>query len=215
MRISLIGPGDTEFHYQELLKISRDELESELERIAKALADSGSEIELLPDNGVSLMIAREYKKSKGKRIIGAYPKSDNTFGVKHLEIYTQEKIDGEQLFDEFVDTENWFKHDLIKGLLGNAILYLGSSPGTNGELNYAVYLYKLMTGNKKGVEVAGKFIHHEIRAGKDFTIFVYSPFLTNGTLKKEDEEYISKFGIRLVYVKNPEQLRDELRKLHM
>ncbi len=212
MRLSLIGPGDIEFHYQNLLGIPKKQFESELEKIAKALVDSNVEIEFLPDRGVSLEIAKLYKQKHGKRVIGAIPKSDKTFGIEHLKEHIEAKVNGKPLFDETVDTENWFKHDLIKGLLGEATLYLGSSPGTNGELNYAVYLYKLMTGNKKGIEIAGKYIHPEIRAGKDYTIFVYSPFLIGGILKKEDEEYIRKFNINLIYIKNPEQLKEELKK---
>lgn len=212
MRISLIGPGDIEFHYQKLLKIPRKQFESELEKIAQALADSETEIEFLPDKGVSLEIARLYKQKGGKKVIGAIPKSDKTFGIEHLKEYIETRVNGKTLFDETIDTENWFKHDLIKGLLGEAALYLGSSPGTNGELNYAVYLYKLMAGNKKGVEIAGKYIHPEIRAGKDYTIFVYSPFLIGGILKKEDEEYIKKFNIRLVYVKDSVDLKNQLKK---
>jgi len=39
MRLSLIGPGNVEFHYQELLKISKTKLESELEKIASIKMD--------------------------------------------------------------------------------------------------------------------------------------------------------------------------------
>lgn len=202
-----------EFHYQNLLKIPKKQFESELEKIAKAIADSGTEIEFLPDRGISLEIAKLYKNNKGKRIIGAYPKSDTTFGIKHLQPYIDEKIKDKPLFDETIDTENWFKHDLIKGLLGNSILYLGSSPGTDGELSYAVYLYKLLTGRKEGIEIAGKFIHPEISAGKDFTIFVYEQFLKNKRLSEEQESYMNKFNIKLIYIKNSKQLEKELKKL--
>lgn len=210
MRLSLIGPGDIEFHYQKLLKFSKEKFESELEKIAGAIADSGMEIEFLPDRGISFEIAKVYRMKSGKRIIGAIPKSDKTFGIEHLKEFIEYKINNRPLFDEIIDTENWFKHDLIKGLLGDAVFYLGSSPGTNGELNYAVYLYKLMQGNKKGIEIAGKYIHPEIRAGKNFTIFTYSPFLIGGKLKTEDEKYMQKFGINLIYIKNPNQLKKEL-----
>ncbi len=208
MRLSLIGPGDIEYHYQKLLKISKKKFESELKKIAQALADSGVELEILPDKGVSFRIAELYKQKGGKKVIAAFPKSDKTFGIKHLELFINSEI-----IDETIDTENWYKHDLIKALLGNAVLYLGSSPGTNGELNYAIYLYKILTGRKEGVEVAGKFVHPEIRAGKDYTIFVYSPFLASEKLDRETESYIKKFNINLVYVKNPKQLEKELKNL--
>jgi hypothetical protein len=213
LRISLIGPGDVEFHYQNLLKLDKLRFEFELEGIAKVLAESGSEIVLLPDKGVSLSIARLYKKRKGKSIIGAIPNSDRSFGIKHLEPYIHLKINEKPFFDKFIDTNNWFKHDLIKGLLGNALLYLGDSPGTNGELNYAIYLYKILNGRKEGLEVAARYIHPEIIAGKKFTIFVYSPFLINKKLSKELEEYIRKFDINLVYINSSAELKQELKKL--
>jgi len=211
MRLSLIGPGDIEFHYQKLLKIPKQKLNSELEKIAQSLVNSGVEIELLPDRGVNFKIAKLYKQKGGKKVIASIPKSDKIIGIKHLEPYINEKIKNKPLFDEVIDSGDWFKHDLIKGLFGNAILYLGSSPGADGERHYAVYLYKLISGYKNGVE-AGKFIHPEIKAGKNFTIFVYSPFLKNKELPAEDKEYMKKFNINLIYIKNPKHLEEELKK---
>jgi len=60
-RIALIGLGDIQFHYHELLGISDKKLQSELEKIAKSLLESGVEISLLPDRGVSIEIAKLYK----------------------------------------------------------------------------------------------------------------------------------------------------------
>ena len=213
MRISLIGPGDVKFHYQELLDISKQKLDSELEQIAQSLVGSDVEIELLPDKGVSIEIAKLYKQKNGKKVIGAVPKSDKTFGIEHLKPYIDTRIKNKPLFDEIIDSGDWFKHDLIKGLLGNAILYLGSSPGTDGERHYAVYLYKLMSGFKGGVEVSGKHIHPEIKAGNNFTILAYQPFLSEGKLPKEDEAYMKKFGINLIYVKSPQDLEKKLKTL--
>lgn len=212
MILTLIGPGDLEFHYNKLLNIQKENFQKQIENIAKILAESEVEIELLPDKGISFEIAKLYKKYNGKKITAALPKSDKTFGIKHLEPYLNEKINHKPLFDNIIDSENWYKHDLIKGLFGNAVLYLGSSPGTDLELNGAVYIYKLLTGRKEGVEVAGKYVHPEVCAGNNFTIFVYSPFLTNKKLSKEQESYIKKFNINLVYIKNPEQLKQELKK---
>ena len=212
MRLSLIGPGDIEFHYYEFLGWPKKKFESELEKIAQATAESRVEIELLPDKGISLELAKRYKKFSGKKVIGAVPKSDTTFGIKHLEEYLQLQSKGQNLFDRIIDTENWFKHNLIKGLLGDAILYLGSSPGTDGELSYAVYLFKLLSGRKQGIEVAGKHIHPEIQARNDFTVFTYSPFLANKKLNLEQEAYLRRFNINLVYIENPKQLRQELER---
>jgi len=210
MRVSLIGPGDIEFHYQEILSISKDDFDSQLGQIAQALVDSGSEIELLPDRGVSIEIAKLYKQKGGKKVIGSVPKSDKTFGIEHLKPYIETQIDNKPLFDEIIDSGDWFKHDLIKGLLGNALLYLGSSPGTDGERHYAVYLYKLISRFKEGVDISGKRIHPEICVGTNFTIFIYQPFLKSGKLPQEDEIYAKKFGINLVYVNNTDELKQQI-----
>ncbi len=212
MRISLIGPGDIDFHYKELLGLTNSELNSTLERIAQALVNSNAEIELLPDRGVSTEIAKLYKQKGGKKVIGTVPKSDTTFGIEHLKPYIETQINNQPLFDEIIDSGDWFKHDLIKGLMGNAILYLGSSPGTDGERHYAVYLYKLLKRFKQGVEVSSKKIHPEIKAGENFSVYIYSPFLLNKRLPKEDEAYMQKFGIKLHYINSPEELESILSK---
>ena len=212
MRLALIGPGNIELHYQKFLKISKQKFNSELEKIAQSIVNSGIEIECLPDRGISFQIAKLYKQKGGKKVIATIPKSDKTFGIKHLQPYINEKINNKPVFDKTIDSGDWFKHDMTKGLFGHAILYLGSSKGTDLERNGAEYLYKLMSGNKKGVEIAGKFIHPEIKAGKNFTIFIYSPFLKNKKLAPEDEFYSKEYNINLVYIKNPEQLEKELIK---
>ena len=213
MRITLIGPGDIEFHYQNLLNLDKSRFEFELEGIAKVLAESGLEIVLLPDKGVSLNVARIYKEKKGKKVIGAIPLSDVIFGIKHLEPYIHMKLHEKPFFDGFINTDNWFKHDLILGLLGNALFCLGDSPGTSGELNYAIYLHKLLNSRKDGIESSRKQVHPEIMANKNFTIFVYSPFLITKKLSNEQEAYILKFGINLVYINSSSQLKQELEKL--
>lgn len=212
MIISLIGPGNIELHYQKFLKIPLKKFNSELEKIAQSIVNSKIELECLPDRGISFQIAKLYKQKGGKKVIAVIPKSDKTFGIKHLEPYINEKIDDKPIFDQIINSGDWFKHDMTKGLFGHAILCLGSSKGTDLERNGAEYLYKLMSGNKEGVETAGKFIHPEIKAGKNFTIFIYSPFLKNKKLSPEDEFYSKQYNINLVYIKNPKQLKEELIK---
>lgn len=213
MRVSLIGPGDLEFHYKELLGLTAKQLDSELEKIAKTLVEANSEIELLPDRGVSFEIAKKYKALGGKKVIGAVPKSDKTFGIDHLKEYINTTINGKPLFDEIIDSGDWFKHDLIKGLFGDVVLYLGSSPGADGERHYAVYLYKLMKKFKKGVEVSGKNIHPEIRVSNNYGIIVYTPFVKAGKLPEEDEAYLEKFGISLYYTNNVKELKQVIEHL--
>jgi hypothetical protein len=214
MRISLIGPGEIEFHFQELLKISKDKFEIELEKIAEAIINSNAELSLLPDKGVSLEIAKRVrKKAKTKsKIIALVPDSDASFGVKHLQEYREIKIDKTPLFDSFINTGDWYKHDMTKGLFGNRLLYLGKSPGTELERNSAEYLIRLLKGFKPNLELARIKIHPDIKIDDNFKLLVYSPFLHDKKLAFEDEAYLKKYGIDFVYIQNPEDLEKKLRK---
>lgn len=213
LRVSLIGPGDIDFHYQQILGISKEKFQSQLEKIAKALVDSGIELELLPDKGVCFELAKIYKTNNGKRVVASVPKSDKAYGIKHLEPYLNEKINEEKLFDEEIDTGDWKQQNRLKALLGDVVLYLGISLGSDLELNYAAYIFKLMKGFKQGL--TAKYLHPEVRASKiiPYTILVYSPFLNSGKLQKETEAYMKKYGINFEYIKNPDDLRKKLLKL--
>ena len=213
MRLSLIGPGKIELHYQKFLNMPKEKLVKEINEIAKAIADSGAEIEFLPDKGISFEIAKSYKQQKGKKVIAVLPKSDKTFGIKHLEPYLNEKINNNPIFDEIIDSENWFKHDLTKALFGDAVLFLGKSPGTELERNGAVYLLHIMKGLKENVNVSLRNLNPELRANNNYTIFIYSPFIIGGKLSKEDELYLKEYNINLIYIKNPKQLKEELEKI--
>ena len=215
-RIALVGPGDINFHFYNLLGLKEKELESELKKIAQALVESEVGIELLPDKGISLEIAKQYKSANGKEVIGTIPTDDKTFGVTHLEEYKNLKQNGVNLFDRFINTGDWFKQDMTKGLFGDAVLYLGSSPGTDLETNAAIYLYKLFKGFKSGVSVMQQKVHPEIRAGQenDFTILIYSPFLKSGRLPLETEAYLEKFEIKYYYIKNAKELKQKINSLH-
>ena len=207
--LSLIGPGDIGFHYYEILGLKPEKFQSELENIAKAIAESGWTIELLPDQGISLEIAKLYKQFGGKRVIGTAPISDKRYGIKHIQEYFNEKIQGKKLFDEIIDTEDWRDQNRLKALRGNAVLYLGISPGTEIEFNYGIYLYRLMKGFKKGVKAQAI---QNIRAKDNFTCFVYSPFFSAKKLDNETEIYMEKYKINLKYVKNPRELKNQLIK---
>lgn len=209
MRLVLIGPGDIEFHYNELLNLDKNTFESHLKNISKALAESKTELALLPDRGIAFEIAKFYKQNKGKKVIALLPESDQDFGIKHLQSYLTTQINNKPLFNEKINTENWYKHDMIKPLFGDAVLYLGNSPGTEFEKSGAIYLYKLLTGKRQGVK-ALKTLHPDIRAKENFTFFIYSPFIIKNKLSQEDEAYIKKFNINLIYIKTPKQLKKEL-----
>lgn len=215
LTISLIGPGDIEFHYYKLLGLKEKEFQLELKKIAKTLSESSVALELLPDKGVSIEIAKLYKQQGGKQVIGTVPKSDKTFGIQHLQSYINTEVNGKKLFDKIINSGDWFKHDLIKGLFGDAVLYLGTSPGADGELNYATYLFKLFKGMKIKVDIVREKVHSEIRAGKNipYIYFIYSPFIKTGKLSRETEAYLEKIGINLEYINTAEELKSKIKNL--
>ena len=214
MQISLIGPGKIELHYQKLLSISLEEFNNHIKGISKALVNANIELDFLPDTGVNLEIAKKYKELGGKKVTGVIPESDIDFGVKHLEQYKSIQVNNRPLFDEFVDSENWYKHNSIKTLFGNACLYLGNSPGTEWERNAGTYLYYLMKGMKKDLKISLKKLNPSLNADENFTFFIYSPFLKTGKLSFEDEFYLKEYGIALEYIKDTKDLEIKLKKFN-
>lgn len=200
MRVCLIGPGDINYHFNELLKIPREELTKHTLNITKALLKQ--EIVLLPDKGLPFEIAKRYKEMKGKKIIGTVPKQDKDFGVSHLKSYFDSG-----LFDEIIDTGDWYKQDLTNCLFGDVVLMLGNTIGSIGELSYGFYLYKLLGKN------ATK-LHKDIKAGQTipFIVLIYKPFV-KGKLNIEIEEYIKKANGQIFYIKNVKELKEKLLEL--
>ncbi len=212
LRICLIGPGDIELHYFNILKLDKEKFQRDLEEIARVLAER-FEIVLLPDRGICFELAKLYKKFGGKKVVGTVPYSDKDFGIGHLKKFMEAEVNGKKLFDEFIDTTHWYKQDLTHCLFGDAILYLGESLGALGELVYGYYLYKLFVGAKPQVKVSLAKIHPAARAGTKikYSTIVYKPFFA-GKLSTELEYYIKKFG-KLYYAENPKQLKLILNKL--
>ncbi len=214
LRISLIGAGDINYHYFKLLKIDENKFNKELDDIAKVLVEENCEIVLLPDRGVCFEIAKRYKKNCGAKVLGTVPLSDKDFGINHLRPYMEADVNGKKIFDKFIDTDNWYKQDLTCCIFGDAILMLGNSLGSLGELVYGYYLYKLFVGDKPEVKAKKKAIHPETRAGEKipYSVIVYQPFL-KGKLNSEIETYIKKLNGNVYYVNNSNELKKVLEKL--
>ncbi|MGC9310269.1 MAG: hypothetical protein ACP5E4_00940 [Candidatus Aenigmatarchaeota archaeon] len=53
--------GDIDFHFIKLLGMSRDEFGRNITEIGHVLADSGADIVLTPDRGISLEVAKNTK----------------------------------------------------------------------------------------------------------------------------------------------------------
>jgi len=198
VRIVLLGPGNIEKH-AEFIGTDKETILSHIPKIAKKL--KGYELILLPDGGICFEIAKEFKKMYGPvgKIIGTVPVSDKDFGIEHLKPYMNATVEHKgkkiRVFDEFIDTKDWYRQDMQIGLFGHEILFLGITLGTMGELAYAYYLYKLFKGKKKGVAVALKSLHPDIKADEVdvFTTYIYEPFLPNG-LPEEIVKYIKDSG---------------------
>lgn len=207
MRITLIGPGDFEYHFYELMGWTKEKLKAEINILVEALVKKDVEVALLPDRGISLEIAKLYKEKGGRKVVALVPQDDEDFGIKHLQPYLQLEVDGKKLFDEIINTGNWYKHDMTMTLFGDKLLMLGNSLGTMGELTYGFYIYKLFQRHKKGVEVLNKDIHPDIRIGKDseFAAFLYKPFFKQ-KLSPELEDYIEKTGGKLFYLEKISEL---------
>ncbi len=216
MRISLIGAGNVEWHFEGLLGIDRGKFDKSLDGIAQALL--GHEITLLPDRGVCFEVAKVFKKLGGGKVYGTVPLSDKDFGIEHLKdcMAAEIDVDGKKVkvFDEMIDTKDWYRENMQHCLFGDVVLMLGNSLGTMGELAYGFYLYKLFGGAKKEVEVSGKKLHPEIRAGaeRDFSVICYEPFLKD-KLGYEIEGHIKKAGGGVFYVNGAEELRQVLEKM--
>ncbi|MBR9704026.1 hypothetical protein GOV12_01335 [Candidatus Pacearchaeota archaeon] len=213
MRLSLIGPGKIKLHYEKLLKIKKEVLNQEITKIANAISESIDEIDILPDQGISLEIAKIFKKQINKKVIGVLPMQDKEFKTIHLEQEKNLKINNKPLFNEFIDSGTWYKHDMTKALFGNAVLYLGKSPGTEIERNSAEYLIYLSKGFKKDLNTSLKNINPNLKANKDFTILIYTPFLKDKKLTSEDEFYLNEYNINYIYIKDSNHLKKELVRL--
>lgn len=200
MRIVLAGPGNIDYHFGELLEMSKEKLDEHILNITQNLLDE--ELVLLPDKGISLEIAKKYKELNGKKLIATLPKDDSEIGINHLQQYLDLNI-----WDETINTKTWYKHDLTHNLFGDVVLFLGNSLGSIGELAYGFYLYKLLGKNITK-------LNPEFKAGQKIplTIFIYKPFVKD-KLSFEIESYIKKAQGQIYYIKNAEELKERLEEL--
>jgi len=210
LRVSLIGPGDIKFYYFNLLKLPKAKFYKQIEEIAKVLKESEIELVLLPDKGVSFEVAKKYKELGGaQRVYATMPLSDTDFIISHLFKYLNAKVSGKKIFDEIIDTQNWYKQDLTHCTYGDFTLMLGNSLGSLGEFAYGFYLYKIFKNSARR-----KKVHPEIRAGEKipFSAIVYKPFIKE-KLNYEIEAYIKKVGAEIYYAKSPIELKKIIKKL--
>jgi len=114
--------------------ISPTKYQDFINKRAGVLARYISQVNIIPDEGVPLDIARAYKNSGGESVIGHIPKG----GIRKLEKYFQycDKI------EEF-DT-GWSGLNTCLSLKGEIITVFGLSPGTLVEVAYTKYHRKYL-----------------------------------------------------------------------
>ena len=214
MRVSIIGAGNTEYHYQELLSIPKEKMDDQIAGLAKALADVGAELAVTPDRGIPFAVAERYKAFGGKKVYGTVPVSDKTYGIKHLQDFMNEEVNGKKIVDEVIDTHTWYEQDVAKCIFGEVILVLAYSLGSMGELSLGYYIYKLASGQKLEQVVPIEKIHPQAVAGKRFPLatIVYMPFVKE-RLPLEIEAYINKFGGVVHYVHTVSEMVSAYKKI--
>jgi len=207
MKVCLVGPGDLDLHAQ-IYGIDKSKLEKVAEEIGRILAESGVEIVLLPDRGISYRVAESYKKHNGKRVWCTVPLSDKVFHTDHLEPYRC-------ICDETINTGDWFRQDLTICLFGHCILCLGLSLGTVRDFTGGYYLYKLFKGKKPTVSVDIKKVHPQAVAGEiePYTMILYMPLIKEKSLPPEMEDYIKAVGGEVRYVHDLNELKSVLLEL--
>ena len=214
MKISLIGAGDVKFHFEEILGLNEEEIKLHIKNIAQTLVNLDAELVVLPDKGIGFEVCKKYKELGGKKVIVTVPKDDKEYGIKHLQKYLSEEINGKKVVDEIVNSGHWYKENMSHNLFADKVLLLGYSLGSIGELSFGYYLFKLFKGHKPEVKVELKKINNDFSAGENnsFDTIVYSPFVKD-KLPQEIEKYVEKFGAKVYYVKNTLELKQTLSSL--
>ncbi len=212
LRVSVVGVGSLTYLSQ-FCKKDEETIKENLRKIAKILADY--DVELICLTGIEILLAKEFKIFGGSTVIAPLPIEDKIIGIKHLQQYIEMDVKRFPLFDGFIDTSDWFKTDFIRPLLGDVLVLLGYSPGTLLELNAGLYMYKILQGKKSNTFLSiDDPLRKHLRAGTKFPfeVWIYKPFVS-GRLPREIEEYCKKIGVKLIYIKNPDDLRRNLERI--
>ena len=86
MKVSVLGCGDP----GKILRFSKtgeDELKLIISGVGRLVAGKGHELVIIPDRGVPAEVAKVYRESGGKKVIGVVPVNDSRFGIEHLKPY--------------------------------------------------------------------------------------------------------------------------------
>jgi hypothetical protein len=159
MRISLLGPGDVG-RIVECGKLTKHELDNLVKGVGALLASKGVEVVLVPAKGIGFLIAQEYKKNKGKKIIGAVPRDDKEYGIAHIEKYLS-------IMDEEINIGDWYDLNGRIASLSDIALCVGFGCGTMCDIAMLKYQYKYNNSKTKLVifeNTISRKLHKEIEA---------------------------------------------------
>jgi len=129
----IIGPTDKTkiFRYG---KIKKNEYGIYKQKIGKVLVENISRIDIIPDDGFPLDIAKVYKELGGKLVVGNVPKGGSRYLDKYLKFCDKiEEVEGDWTF---LNTSLSLKDDIMIGI--------GLSPGTIVEIAYSKYHKKYL-----------------------------------------------------------------------
>ena len=118
-------------------KIKKEDYPAFIEGIGHCLVEGLSRLDLIPDEGVPLDIARAYKRLGGEQVVGYVPLG----GCESLRPYF-EVCDTVEEFDS-----GWSGLNTCLSLRSGNIISVGMSPGTMVELAYTKYHGKYMGNN--------------------------------------------------------------------
>lgn len=169
MRITLIGPGNYE-KIPRFGKISKNELNKLIKDLGVLLAKKGVEIILVPAKGVAYLIAQEYKKNKGKKIIGTVPRDDIEYGIAYIEEYLP-------IMDKEINIGNWYDLNGKICSLGDIVVCVGFGCGTISDIAELKYHYKYHDSKTKVVifeNTISKRLHNEIAEDLKYVEYINS-----------------------------------------
>ena len=129
----IVGPTDKTKLFR-FGNISSDEYSSFIDERARVLAKHIFQMNIIPDDGVPLDIAKAYKNLGGGKVVGHIPKG----GVRELEKYFP-YCDRIEEFDT-----GWSGLNTCLSLKGDIITVFGLSPGTLVEVAYTNYHRKYL-----------------------------------------------------------------------
>lgn len=141
LKVGVIGPTNL----QKLSRLTKKPVRffiSRAEQIGEILAEMDCELWINSDKGIGDIVAKSYKKNKGKKLVILYPKKSEPWPRKHARPYIKNA-------DILRKEPNWFWTNYNVTALPDLCLCAGLSAGTLSELAYIKWNYQLKRGRMK------------------------------------------------------------------